>query len=245
MCQANPLGTLFVILNIFLLEVVLSIDNAAVLATLVKDLPADKRSKALHWGIIGAYLFRGAALLFVTFLVSIWWIKPLGGLWLCWMTFNYFKGKSTPETDDDVLDKNSNWLYRNTVGYIGIFWATVAMVEFMDMVFSIDNIFAVVAFTKNYVVIILGVCVGILAMRFVAQQFVKLMEKYTFLEDCAFVVIGILGLKLVMSLLVHFVPTLKWIESEVFDLVMSAVTMLVFIVPIVYHNITNKNKVSA
>lgn len=235
MCSANPLGTLFVILNIFLLEVVLSIDNAAVLATLVKDLPENKRNKALHWGIIGAYVFRGLALLFVTFLVNIWWIKPLGGLYLCWMTYGYFKGKSTPQTDDDVMDKENNWLYRNTVGLIGQFWATVALVELMDMVFSIDNIFAVVAFTKNYVVIILGVFVGIIAMRFVAQQFVKLMEKYDFLEDCAFVVIGILGVKLFLSILVHFVPSTSWIESESVDLVMSAVTMLVFIVPILWH----------
>ena len=82
----------------------------------------------------------------------------------------------------------------------------VALVELMDMAFSIDNVFAAVAFSKNIILIWVGVFIGILAMRFVAQAFVKLMEKYTFLETSAFVVIGILGIKLLLSLYEHFRP---------------------------------------
>jgi len=46
----------------------------------------------------------------------------------------------------------------------------------MDLAFSIDNVFAAVAFTDNLWLIMIGVFIGILAMRFVAQSFVKLIE---------------------------------------------------------------------
>jgi predicted tellurium resistance membrane protein TerC len=105
-------------------------------------------------------------------------------------------------------------------------------------------VLAVVAFTKNMVLIIFGVFVGILAMRFVAQAFVKLMEKYKFLETCAFVVIGLLGIKLTSSIFVHFCPSAGWIESEVVDYAMSGITLLTFILPILYHRlfVTNKER---
>lgn len=237
----NPLHSLFLIISICLLEIVLSFDNAAVLATMVKDLPEQMRNKALKYGIIGAYVFRGLALLFATSLISIWWLKPIGGAYLLWMTYSFFKGKSTETTDDDVLDKEHNWFYTLTKKYIGVFWSTVAMVEIMDIVFSIDNIFAVVAYSNNIVLICLGVFVGILAMRFVATKMVVFMHSYPFLETCAFVVIGILGLKLMLSILTHYNSNFDWIESETFDWIMSIITLLVFIVPVLYHNIKIKH----
>jgi predicted tellurium resistance membrane protein TerC len=76
----------------------------------------------------------------------------------------------------------------------------------MDLAFSIDNVFAAVAFTDHVFLIYTGVFIGILAMRFVAQAFVKLMEKFTFLETIAFIVIGVLGVKLSSSIFTHFYP---------------------------------------
>ncbi|MNY41955.1 hypothetical protein D3C86_1768060 [compost metagenome] len=70
-------------------------------------------------------------------------------------------------------------------------------------------------------------------MRYVAKYFVVLMEKYPFLENSAFLVIGILGIKLCLALLVHYVPSTKWIESEHFDLFVSGLTLAIFIVPII------------
>lgn len=66
----------------------------------------------------------------------------------------------------------------------------------MDMVFSIDNVFAAVALSPKIWLVVMGVFAGILAMRFVAMRFVKLLEKYPELEDSAFLVIFVLGLKL-------------------------------------------------
>lgn len=226
----------FVILNLILIESLLSVDNAAVLATMVMDLPEHQRPKALKWGIIGAYVFRGLALLFASLLIKIWWLKVLGGLYLLYLCFDYFYTESTPDEKDDLINKKENFLYKRTFGLMGQFWATVAMVEVMDLAFSIDNVFAAAALTDNMFLICTGVFIGILAMRFVAQSFVNLMQRYPFLEKAAFIVIGILGLKLSLALYTHFFKDThefaKFLESEHTDLWVSIGTMLVFFVPI-------------
>jgi predicted tellurium resistance membrane protein TerC len=105
----------------------------------------------------------------------------------------------------------------------------------MDLAFSIDNVFAAVAFTDQIQLIILGVFIGILAMRFVAQGFVNLMERFPFLESVAFIVIGILGLKLSLSGFNHYFPksTLAiYTEGEMADLYTSILTVVLFVVPI-------------
>jgi predicted tellurium resistance membrane protein TerC len=53
---------ILIILNLIIIESLLSVDNAAVLATMVMDLPKEQREKALKYGIIGAYVFRGICL---------------------------------------------------------------------------------------------------------------------------------------------------------------------------------------
>jgi YkoY family integral membrane protein len=232
----NPGPSLAIIGNLIIIESLLSVDNAAVLATMVMDLPEKQRDKALKYGIWGAYIFRGLAMIFAAFLIQIWWLKPLGGLYLLYLVYDFWKGKQTEEKDDDILDKNSNWLYRATVGSLGNFWATVALVELMDMAFSIDNVFAAVAFTPNIILVCLGVFIGILAMRFIAQWFVKLMGKYSFLETAAFIVIAILGIKLTLSLYEHFYPESsfsKFLGSHAADIGISILTVSIFFIPIV------------
>ena len=231
----NPIPSLLIIGNLIIIESLLSVDNAAVLATMVMDLPKEQRARALRYGILGAYVFRGLALLFAAILIKIWWLKPLGGLYLLYLAYDYFKSKATPQESDDTLDKESNWFYRNTIGWMGSFWSTVALVEVMDMAFSIDNVFAAVAFSDNLILIWLGVFIGILSMRFVAQGFVTLMEKYPFLETAAFLVIAVLGIKLMLSLLEHYYPEMafsKFLGSHAADWGVSIITVAIFVVPI-------------
>lgn len=228
-------GGLLIVLNLILIESLLSVDNAAVLATMVLDLPQEQRARALRYGIIGAYVFRGLSLLFAAYLIQIWWLKPLGGFYLLYLAYNYFKGESTPTVHDDLLSKQDKWFYRLTRGWMNQFWATVVAVEVMDLAFSIDNVFAAVAFTDNIYLICIGVFIGILAMRFVAQWFVSLLERFPFLETSAFLVIAVLGLKLSSSLICHFWSDHAWaklIESETADLVVSILTASFFFVPI-------------
>lgn len=232
----DPGAGVIIILNLILIESLLSVDNAAVLAVMVKDLPENQRGKALKYGIIGAYFFRGLSLFFVSFLVKIWWLKPLGGAYLIYLAVNYFFTKKTETKEDDTLDKNTSKIYRYTLGLFGPFWATVILVEFMDIAFSLDNVLAAVAYTDNFYLICAGVFIGILAMRFVAQGFVKLMGKFPFLEKAAFIVVGVLGLKLAFSLYAHFHKDgafSKFMESEKGDLIFSIITVAIFFLPVI------------
>ena len=81
----NPGASLAIIGNLIIIESLLSVDNAAVLATMVMDLPEEERKKALKFGIWGAYFFRGLAMIFASILIKIWWLKPLGGLYLLYL----------------------------------------------------------------------------------------------------------------------------------------------------------------
>lgn len=242
---SNPYYALGIIINLILIEGLLSVDNAAVLATMVMDLPQNLRSKALKYGIWGAYLFRGLAMFFASSLINIWWLKPIGGLYLLYLVYDWYKGLQTETKEDDYVNKKSNYLYNALSKLVGSFWATICLVEIMDMEFSIDNIFAAVAFTPNIVLIILGVFIGMFIMRFVAQWFVKLMEKYAFLEKSAFVVIGFLGIKLTLSVADHFFPQSKFVEilnSQITEIISSVVTIGIFFIPILYNTIIKKIK---
>lgn len=242
----DPAAGLMVVGMLIVIEGILSVDNAAVLATMVMRLPEHQRGKALRYGIIGAYAFRGLCLALAAWLINIWWIEPLGGLYLLWLAFKHFtRHESVEEEAMEAVSHEGNWLYRHTLGRIGPFWSTVVAVELMDLAFSIDNVVAAVAYVRNYpmpsklILVCIGVFLGILTMRFAAQGFVKLMHKFPFLETCAFVVIAVLGGKLILSVPRHFLPKGNPIHdvlaSHSFDLGTSALTLLIFIVPICMH----------
>jgi YkoY family integral membrane protein len=242
---SHPGTSLAIIGNLIIIESLLSVDNAAVLATMVMDLPKAQRGKALKYGIWGAYFFRGLAMIFAAILIKIWWLKPLGGLYLLYLVYDWYKSKQDISNENESIDKTSNWLYKATVGAIGSFWATVCIVELMDMAFSIDNVFAAVAFSPNIILVCIGVFIGIFSMRFIAQWFVRLMEKYSFLETSAFIVIGILGVKLIFSLYEHFYPESsisKFLSSHIADISISVVTVLIFFVPIITSSLLNLPK---
>ncbi len=299
----KPAASLAIIGNLIIIESLLSVDNAAVLATMVMDLPQKERDKALKYGIWGAYIFRGLAMIFAAFLLGFWWLKPLGGMYLLWLVVNQFKSKLgygekgsiifkilslfgimmliqndgtinelalwslrslaavfigyliyvfiKLKEDDEVdgeINKSNNAVYKFFHNKIGVFWSTVILVEIMDMAFSIDNVFAAVAFTPNIILVCTGVFIGILAMRFIAQWFVKLMEKYKFLETAAFVVIAILGIKLLLSIYEHFYPLTGlsiFLKSHTADITISVLNVSIFFIPIItsmLFNFPKKNK---
>ena len=181
---------LLIVLVLIVLEGLLSCDNAVVLALLVKDLPPEQRGKALRYGIIGAYVFRITALFLAVWIMTIWWIKVAGGIYLCWLAIDFFRKHGSKK--EEVRQVKLIW-------GLGAFWSTVVWVELTDIVFSVDSIAAAVALSKHLWVLILGGLLGILAMRFAAQGFVKLLERFPRLEVCAFAAVGVIGLKLLLE----------------------------------------------
>ena len=207
-----------IFLNIIILEIVLSIDNAAVLAAMVKELPKEQQKKALTYGIAGAYVFRGLALLFASVLIKLVWLKVAGGLYLMYLAYNALSTNVEQGGESKMAIK---------IPFLSALWSTIVAIEMMDLVFSIDNVFAAVAFTPNLWLICGGVFIGILAMRFATTKFVKVLEKNPILERVAYWVIGALGLKLVSSYWLHDLNT------EAIDAVFSILTLLAFIIPII------------
>ena len=207
-----------IFLNIIILEIVLSIDNAAVLAAMVKELPKEQQKKALTYGIAGAYVFRGLALLFASVLIKLVWLKVAGGLYLMYLAYNALSTNVEQGGESKMTIK---------IPFLSALWSTIVAIELMDLVFSIDNVFAAVAFTPNLWLICGGVFIGILAMRFATTKFVKVLEKNPILERVAYWVIGALGLKLVSSYWLHDLNT------EAIDAVFSILTLLAFVVPLI------------
>lgn len=231
------MSIIFIFLTILILESILSIDNAAVLAVVVNkalDNPV-QRKKAMTYGILGAYLFRGVSLLAVGWILynpmfGIW-AKLLGGFYLLKLAYTYFWGKQ----ESDV---NTSWASRIGKFFgLSVFWQTVLAVELLDIAFSVDNLLAVVSLTENMYAIITAVFLGILIMRFVAQKFSTLLHKYPKLESSAFVVIFALGAKLIVSGLCDWLPILMplkaILDTHTFDIVFSCITMLIFFLPVI------------
>jgi len=158
------------ILVIVALEAILSVDNAMVLAVMVRPLPEHLRQRALLYGLIGAYVLRGLALLFATLIIQIWWIQLLCGLYLIYLAFNHFR--KLPSHQDP----------HHTAAAIqaaaASFWRIVVMINVVDLAFAVDSVLVVIAFSENFWVIFTGVAVGILLIRLAAGWMVRVMERY-------------------------------------------------------------------
>lgn len=244
--QPDPKTAALVIFNLVIIESLLSIDNAAVLATMVMDLPKEKRKLALRYGIVCAYIFRGLALIFANQLIKINWLKFAGGAYLVYLAVQFFYKRIQKRRN--ILDIEKNELgeqvkHPRTIPGLNYFWSTVVMVELMDLTFSIDNVFAAVAFTDNIYIICAGVFIGILSMRIVAAYFVVLLERFPFLDLVAFIVIGILGLRLCLDFSCVYTPEFglcRLMEAEHADMYFSLITSAIFVVPILYALIARK-----
>lgn len=143
--------------------------------------------------MIGAYVFRFIFIGIGVYLVKFWFIKLFGALYLGWICLSFFLKKQ--EEDEAKEFKKDTWLVR----VFGTFWATVVMVELMDIAFSVDSILAAFAVSSEVWVLLIGGMLGILMMRTIAGVFVTLIDKIPELETTAFVLIGIIAIKMLLS----------------------------------------------
>ncbi|WP_153731965.1 TerC family protein [Sporosarcina obsidiansis] len=200
----------WVLVVLIVLEGLLATDNAVVMAVMVKHLPKPQQKKALFYGLVGAFVFRFAALFMITFLVNIWQIQALGAAYLLIISIKNIYDKVTHSQKSDTNKKP-----RKQSG----FWMTVLKVELADIAFALDSMLAAVALAVTlpelgdfhigginggqFVVMLLGGMIGLIMIRFAARQFVVLLEKYPTLETAAFLIVGWVGVKLVVLTLAH------------------------------------------
>lgn len=209
------------ILTLIVLEVLLSVDNALVLGAKVKPLPEKQRAKALLFGMWGAYLFRFLMIGIGTYLIKFMWIKALGALYLAYMSIHGLLSKEEEQEEKEATPHG--------------FWMTVLGVEALDIVFSIDSVTAAVALSDEVWVLLIGSMIGILAMRGVAQVFVKLLIKIPELNKTAFVLIGIIAIKLGLTL----------VEIEIPGLLFFGIMIAAFVGTFVVHKFNSSKEVTA
>ncbi|MBP2057477.1 YkoY family integral membrane protein [Lactobacillus colini] len=222
------------ILTLILMECLLSVDNAVVLAAQTQTLPdKEEQRKSLVYGLWGAYLFRFIVIGVGTYLIHFWEIKLLGGIYLLYLVFKYFYDERHPqkvaeaEKKKEAREKAKLIESGQKKHHLSLFWRTVISIEAMDIVFSIDSVLAALAMSDNPVVVLLGGMIGILCMRGVAEIIIKLMEIIPELKTMAYVLITIIALKLLAAL-----PPLNF---KVPDAIFAIIVFATVIITIVFH----------
>lgn len=190
---------------LIVLEGLLSADNALVMAVMVLSLPRGDQTKALRYGLVGAFVFRTIATLLATYLIRVVWIKLAGGLYLLYLAHQHFRQRAAqgggPKRPPRALP-----------GFgLSAFWATVVRVEVMNLAFSIDSILVAVAMTTKTWVVLSGGLLGIVALRIVVGQLLALIKRYPAIVDGAFVIIAWVGIKL----LLEYAHEMHWVSFEV------------------------------
>lgn len=179
-----------VIISLIIIEGLLSVDNILAIATLAAQLPEKQKKIALRMGLAGAYIFRGVALFFVGFIMANLWVKFLGAFYLIHLMAEHFSNYAASQDDDPAT---------NPTKARG-FWPTVFAIQLMDLSLSVDNVVTAVAMSPDIRVVVIGVCLGLLALWLFASLSLKLVEKYPILQHVAFLLIGYVGIILLVEM---------------------------------------------
>lgn len=186
------------ILTLVLMECLLSVDNAVVLAAQTQSLPNEhQQRKSLIYGLWGAYLFRFIVIGIGTYLINFWEIKAAGAIYLFYLAFKFFWEAHNPQTKEEQPKKRKA---TNKKHFISRFWRVVISIELMDIVFSIDSVLAALALSNNPVIVLIGGMIGILVMRGVAEIIIKLMKIIPELQYMAYILIMFIAIKLFLAL---------------------------------------------
>ena len=205
------------------LEAMLSADNALVMAVIVLGLPRHLHKKALRQGLAGAFVFRIAATLLAVNLIRLVWVKLLGGVYLLYLAYSHFRRHA------DAGEHRAPQKAKPMLG-LSAYWATVVRVEAMNLMFSIDSILVAVAVSRVTWVVVTGGILGIIAMRLIAAQLLRLVERYPPLVDGAFIIIAWVGIELSLE----YFKTIGWIDYEVPKPVSLTIIIAIFVVAYLY-----------
>ena len=105
------------------------------------------------------------------------------------------------------------------------FWSVVLTVELMDLVFSIDNVIAAVALSDEIWVVMLGVAIGILTMRFAAGIFSYAVQREPILKPAAYILVLNIGIQLIVEQL--------W-KVEISDIMRFAISIGIIVGALLY-----------
>ena len=178
------------------LELVLSADNAVALASITKNLNSiELQKKALNIGIFIALLLRILVILTAQFFLNFWPIKLIGGIYLLSLSISKFISFNK----NSLIDNNK---VTNTKSINSLF-KVILLLSVTDLAFSVDSITAAVAISDQFLLVITGAIIGVVALRFTSGLFIKWLEIYINLEKAGYIAVGIIGVKLIIQLIFY------------------------------------------
>src|SRR5258706_3429435 len=151
------------LLKIIGVNIVLSGDNAVVIALAARSLPPRQQKQAILWGAGAAVILRIILTIFAVKLLALPWLKIVGALLLFWIGIKLL----VPEDGDDDINASEHLL------------TAIKTILIADLVMSLDNVIAVAAAAGgSLTLLILGLAISIPLVVFGATLLVTLMDRY-------------------------------------------------------------------
>ena len=193
--ESLSLNIFGLLLALVAMETVLSADNAVALATLVQDLEnREHQRQALNWGLIVALLLRVSLLLTATWVIQFWQFELLGAIYLLWLSTKYFWERfSSSEVDSQIGNRPTQGL--------NSFWQVVPLIAMTDLAFSMDSVTTAVALTNRTWLVLIGCLMGVISLRFLSGLFVRLLERFAYLEAAAYLSVLAVGMRLLFKVI--------------------------------------------
>ncbi len=156
------------LLKIIWVNLLLSGDNAVVIALAARSLPARQQKQAIFWGSGAAVVMRIALTVFAVALLTLPWLKIVGGLLLIWIGVQLL----VPDEGDENIASSDNLV------------TAIRTILVADLVMSLDNVIAVAAAADSapgdakLVLLILGLGISIPIVIFGSTLVLHLMERF-------------------------------------------------------------------
>lgn len=160
------------LLKILGVNLVLSGDNAVLIALAAAGLPATERGRAIMFGMVLAVVLRVVLSIFAVYLLAIPGLLLAGGLLLLWIAYSFYlelrKGHKADEHGGEVGDVEPKTMA-----------TALRQIVIADVSMSLDNVLAVAGAARdNMPMLILGLAVSILMMGVAATLISRLLERF-------------------------------------------------------------------
>lgn len=195
------------LLQIIWIDLLLSGDNAVVIALACRSLPENKRKLGIWLGAGAAVGLRIAFALVVTYLLGVPYLKLIGGILLFWIAIKLAKGEEESHGEIEASDN---------------LWKAVRTIAIADAVMSLDNVIAIAGAAKGHPeLFIFGLLLSIPLIIMGAQLLTTIIERYPILIWLGAALLGwiaaemILGDIAVLNWLKVSMPT--WVEAVPVD----------------------------
>jgi len=153
------------LMRIIVVNIVLSGDNAVVIAMAARGLPMAQQKTAILWGSGGAVVLRVLLTVIAVALLNIPFLKCVGGLLLVWIAYDLL-------VEDDEPEGTGHHRH-------GSLTSAVKTILIADVVMSLDNTLAIAAVAKgDYLLLGLGLALSIPLVVFGSTLIMKMMERF-------------------------------------------------------------------